>query len=103
MREFEEALKRARAGVSGDAEASEALLAERLAVIERDAIGFAGAKMARRILGLAHVEDLETIPEAERVPCEKRALAMARRLIVDRRNLGITDLRGLAHEAEKTV
>ena len=50
-----------------------------------DAIGFAGAKMVRRILGLAHVEDLESIADADRrAGCELRVLHMARRLIVDR-------------------
>ena len=71
-----------------DGNESEALLRERLAVIERDAIGFAGAKMARRILGLAHVEDLESLPEDRRLPCERHALRLAREMIVERDGFG---------------
>ena len=53
--------------------------------LECDTLGFAGAKMARRILGLAGVADLETIePPSLRAACEKRALTFARALIVER-------------------
>lgn len=68
---------------------SEAARDALLARVERDALGFAGAKMARRILGLAGVADLETIePEALRAACERRALRLARALIVERRAIG---------------
>ncbi len=51
-----------------------------------DSLGFAGAKMVRRILGLAHVEDLESIEDPDRrAACETRALALGRALIVDRK------------------
>lgn len=57
-----------------------------------DSIGFAGAKMARRILGLAHVEDLESIADPDlRARCELKALRLARMLMVERgacRNVG---------------
>jgi 5-methylthioribose kinase len=40
--------------------------------------------MIRRILGLAHVEDLESIADPERrALCERRALRLARRLVVE--------------------
>ena len=45
-----------------DPAGAEALETYRLATMARiftDSVGFAGAKMVRRILGLAHVEDLE--------------------------------------------
>ena len=48
-----------------------------------DALGFAGAKMIRRILGLAHNIDLEWIEDPDhRAACERRCLMMARDLIV---------------------
>jgi 5-methylthioribose kinase len=48
-----------------------------------DTLGFAGAKMIRRILGLAHVEDLESIADPERrSQCEAKALRLARELLV---------------------
>lgn len=64
---------------------SDAALAALLARVQTDALGFAGAKMARRILGLAGVADLETIePPGLRAACERGALAMARALVVER-------------------
>jgi len=48
-----------------------------------DALGFAGAKMVRRIVGIAHVADLEAITDPdERARCESVALAFGRRLLV---------------------
>ena len=69
-----------------------------------DAIGFAGAKMARRILGLAHVEDLESIADPDRrAICEKRALGMARVMMLNRRRINsITNIRELAEETAKS-
>ncbi|HEX4569792.1 MAG TPA: S-methyl-5-thioribose kinase [Dongiaceae bacterium] len=69
--------------------AAAALETERLAVMARlyvDSIGFAAAKMIRRILGLAHVIDLEKIADPDRrALCETRALRLARELMVNRR------------------
>lgn len=69
-----------------------------------DAIGFAGAKMARRILGLAHVEDLESIADPDRrAVCEKRALGMARLMMLNRTRIAsIADIRKLAEDASKS-
>ena len=50
-----------------------------------DSVGFAAAKMIRRILGLAHIEELETIADPDvRATCEKRALRLARDMLVNR-------------------
>lgn len=57
----------------------------RLNAIWRDTIGFAGVKMIRRILGLAHVEDFKSIADPDRrAACERRALQFARTMLVDR-------------------
>jgi 5-methylthioribose kinase len=49
-----------------------------------DTLGFAGCKMIRRVVGIAHVEDLEAIADADvRAACEKRALETARELVVN--------------------
>ena len=57
----------------------------RLAAIWQDTMGFAAAKMIRRILGLAHVEDLENIAKLDRrVACEARALSFARSVLLGR-------------------
>jgi len=52
-------------------------------------LGFAAAKMIRRILGLAHVLDLESIKDPDRrAQCERRALRLARTLMVERTRFG---------------
>lgn len=68
-----------------DPDLREAAIRERLDAIWADALGFAGCEMIRRILGLAHVADFESIAdETLRAGCERRALRMARMLLVDR-------------------
>ncbi|RNB90348.1 S-methyl-5-thioribose kinase [Brevibacillus fluminis] len=53
--------------------------------ILQDAIGFAGCKMIRRIVGLAHVADIDTIANTEmRVAAQKQALAIGAALIKGR-------------------
>jgi 5-methylthioribose kinase len=50
----------------------------------RDTLGFAAAKMIRRILGLAHNIDLEKIGDARmRATCEARVLTLARDMMVN--------------------
>jgi 5-methylthioribose kinase len=72
----------------GDMLASEQALASVLRGIWIDTMGFAGVEMHRRILGLAHVEDLEAIADpARRLVAERRALAMGRQLAVLRTTL----------------
>lgn len=69
----------------GDSLGAEQALQGVLAGIWQDSLGFAGVEMHRRILGLAHVEDLEAIADpARRVIAERRALAMGRELAVMR-------------------
>jgi 5-methylthioribose kinase len=60
-----------------------------------DSLGFAGCKMTRRILGLAHVEDMESIADPDlRAECEKRALKLARSLMVEGQAYG--DIRAVS-------
>jgi 5-methylthioribose kinase len=60
---------------------------ERQAYMDRlwaDTVGFAAAKMIRRILGLAHNIDLEWIEDKDvRATCEARALTLARDMMVN--------------------
>ena len=89
------------AGLFADAAGALALEAYRAAAMARifqDSVGFAGAKMARRILGLAHVEDLESIADPDdRAVCEIRALRLARELMLSRSRLkSIREIRNLA-------
>ena len=70
-------------GTDGEAR----LEAERVVYMERlwaDTVGFASAKMIRRILGLAHNIDLEWIGDPDRrALCEARALTLARDMMVN--------------------
>jgi len=63
------------------------LEAERQSYMDRlwaDTVGFAAAKMIRRILGLAHNIDLEWIEDKDRrAICEARALMLARDMMVN--------------------
>jgi 5-methylthioribose kinase len=70
-----------------DGAGAKALEVEQQAFMARlfqDTLGFAAAKMIRRILGLAHVIDLEHIKDPDRrARCETRALRLARELMVN--------------------
>jgi 5-methylthioribose kinase len=68
-----------------------------------DTLAFAGLKMIRRILGLAHVEDLEAIADPERrARCEVKALRLARELVVGAKGLsGVADVTGAARAIER--
>ncbi|GAV62315.1 APH domain-containing protein [Cephalotus follicularis] len=59
-----------------------------------DMLGFGAAKMIRRIVGVAHVEDFESIKDAgKRADCERRALELAKMLLKDREKFqGITEV-----------
>ncbi|XP_062227076.1 methylthioribose kinase 1-like [Phragmites australis] len=51
-----------------------------------DSLGFGAAKMIRRIVGIAHVEDLESIQDAsKRAQCERGALNCAKTILKGRR------------------
>ncbi|MEW5315725.1 MAG: hypothetical protein WDW38_007132 [Sanguina aurantia] len=71
---------------SGVADGQSALHACKLAYMGsmwRDTMQFAGAFMIRRIVGIAHVADLESIADADtRSGCERRALRFGRELLV---------------------
>ena len=74
-----------------DEVATDRALTDFLADVFRDAIGFAAAKMMRRVIGAAHVEDLQSIADAERRAArEKRVIALARELL--RRRLDMTTM-----------
>jgi len=70
-----------------DAAGAASLAAEREAYLARllqDSVGFAAAKMIRRVLGLAHNIDLEWIEDRDlRAACETRVLRLARDMLVN--------------------
>ncbi|HEY7215203.1 MAG TPA: S-methyl-5-thioribose kinase [Thermoanaerobaculia bacterium] len=84
-----------------DPAAQAALAEERKAYLQRlfdDAMGFCGAKILRRIFGLAHVLDLETIADPDcRAACETACVRLARDLLVHpERYRGIADVTAAA-------
>jgi len=63
--------------------------ADYLARLFDDSLGFAATEMIRRILGLAHVADMDEIADpSARALSETRALHAARELLVNRRDYG---------------
>jgi 5-methylthioribose kinase len=80
-----------------------ALRAERqafIATLYDDMLGFAGAKMIRRILGFAHNIDFDAIADPDRrAPCEIATLRLARIMLVQpERVRTIDDLLAAARE-----
>jgi 5-methylthioribose kinase len=69
-----------------------------------EALGFAGCKMIRRIVGMAKVADVTSIADEKlRASVEVRALRCAERLLVDRQTLrSIDDVVALAREVQAT-
>ncbi|KAF7811032.1 methylthioribose kinase [Senna tora] len=59
-----------------------------------DTLGFGAAKMIRRIVGVAHVEDFESITDdSKRAACEHRALDFAKMILKQRKKFeGITEV-----------
>ena len=87
----------------GDHLGSEQALDEVLHTLWTDMLGFAGIEMHRRILGLAHNADFETIEDPDvRARCETKALKLGRHLAVNRRRIhSIADINALAQRLEK--
>lgn len=58
----------------------------------KDTFGFSGCKMVRRIVGLAHVADIDQIPDADaRRKAQRLALAIGKSLIVSNRGAASID------------
>ena len=94
------------ASVYGGSAGEDALRAVQKAYMKgvlRDSLAFAGAKMTRRIVGIAHVADMESIEDPDvRAKCELAALACARRLILEADELSIDDVAAVAESLRAT-
>ena len=67
-------------------------LEQTLADIWKDTIGFAGCKVIRRMIGLAGVEDVESIKDSPaRIAVKKQALTLGKHLILNRHELTTID------------
>lgn len=87
----------------GDALGAEQALDAVLHDIFVDALGFAGVEMHRRILGLAHNADFESIADTDlRAYCETKALKLGRHIAVNRAAIhSIAEVNALAARLEK--
>ncbi|MCX4098844.1 S-methyl-5-thioribose kinase [Nocardia sp. alder85J] len=66
-----------------------------------DSLGFAGAELIRRIIGYAHLTDLDTLPDAT---AARHALLAGRELVLHRHDLSTpADVRGLIDELARTT
>jgi 5-methylthioribose kinase len=83
--------------------AAEQALSALLHRIWQDALGFAGMEMHRRILGLAHIAEFETIEDSgRRAPGEAKALRLGRMLAVARNNFGdVAEINAIARRLER--
>ncbi|MCX7305013.1 MAG: S-methyl-5-thioribose kinase [Hyphomicrobiales bacterium] len=87
----------------GDPLGSEQALDRVLHAIWVDMLGFAGVEVHRRILGLAHNADFETIADENvRATCEAKALKFGRHICVNRHRIhGLDEINLLAVRIEK--
>ncbi|MEL6207465.1 MAG: S-methyl-5-thioribose kinase [Pseudomonadota bacterium] len=84
--------------VAASTEACDQVLKE----IWQDLLGFAGVEMHRRILGLAHVAEFDSIDDPDiRAPLEEKSLRLGRELVLRRRAIADIDtLLGMARASE---
>lgn len=89
----------------GDALGAEQALDLLLHDIWVDALGFAGVEMHRRILGLAHNADFESIADEDlRARCEAKTLKLGRHIAVNRHTIhSIAEVNALATRLEKEL
>ena len=89
----------------GDPLGSEQALDRMLHDIWVDMLGFAGVEIHRRILGLAHNADFETIEDEDlRARCEAKALKFGRYICVNRERIhGLDEINALAIRFEKGI
>lgn len=85
--------------------ASESAVQQLLGEIFRDLVAFAGIEMHRRILGLAHVAELDTIEDEElKARCEAKCLKLGQFLVINRNKLtGMDAVLAAARQAETGV
>ncbi|GGD74428.1 S-methyl-5-thioribose kinase [Paenibacillus nasutitermitis] len=71
----------------------------------QDTVGYAGSKMVRRIVGLAHVADIDQIPDAKsREHAQRLALSIGKQLIkVNRKTASIEELIQIAETSAESV
>lgn len=86
----------------GDEAGAKVALSAHLTAVWQDALGFAGMEIIRRILGLAHIAEFETIADLGlRARLERRALAFGRHLALNRRQIPSVEATNLLAETQR--
>lgn len=80
---------------------TEPLLAPFLRSLLADAARFAGMEMIRRVVGLAHVKDIDSLPQPARLDAQHTAVAGGRALILGPSCTDFEELWGRATQKEK--
>ena len=80
---------------------TEPLLAPFLRSMLADAARFAGMEMIRRVVGLAHVKDIDSLPQPARLDAQHNAVAGGRALILGPSCTDFEELWGRATQKEK--
>ena len=98
---FEAGFRRRLEAVSSPSWASPAFQDDFVASVLRDTAGYAGCKMLRRIVGFAHVADLDSIEDLdERARAERIAIRIGRRLVSEHARIAsFDDIVAIAAEA----
>ncbi|MFG1229421.1 S-methyl-5-thioribose kinase [Xanthobacter wiegelii] len=87
----------------GDEGGATVALKTHLTGVWQDALGFAGMEIIRRILGLAHIAEFETIADVVlRARLERRALGFGRHLALNRWQIPSIEAANLLAETERT-
>lgn len=86
----------------GDTKHKEALAKKITADVIKESVGFAGCKMARRQLGVAHILEIESIEdETKRAIAETKALETARKMVLNYESIDSAEkLKNLITEAK---
>ncbi len=98
---FEAGFRERLADVSSPSWTSQPFQDEFIASVLRDTAGYAGCKMLRRIVGFAHVADLDSIEDLdERARAERIAIRIGRRLVSEHAQVAsFDDIVAIAAEA----
>lgn len=85
--------------LSLDGQGAKAIQRDFFSSLWSDMLGFAGCVLIRRIVGVAHVADMETIKDSEqRANCERKALVLGVKLLKERQT-AFPDIKSVTNEA----
>jgi 5-methylthioribose kinase len=72
-----------------------------LSAVLSEALGHAAVEIVRRILGIAHLADLEQLELPQKLACERKCLLLARALLLDTSQVSISHVVELSHSVLK--